>query len=136
MTNPLTRRDFLKLSSLLFPGYLLTRQADRQTWDEDSDAPNILIVVYDAFSADHMSLHGYPRETTPNISRLAEKAVVYHNHYAAGHWTYPGTASLLTGVHSWTHRGFTLDTELRPAFKQDNLFGYFSDYTTSVYTHN
>ena len=39
-------------------------------------------------------------------------------------------------MHSWAHRGFTLDTELRPAFKQDNLFGYFSDYTTSVYTHN
>ncbi len=117
MTKSLIQGDFLKLSSLLAPGYLLTWQADQQTREEDPESPNFLIVVYDTFSADQMSLHGYARETTPNISHLAEKAIVYHTHYAAGHWTYPGKANLLTGVYSWAHRGSTLDTELREVQK-------------------
>ena len=64
----------------------------------DSNHPNVLIVVFDAWSALNCSLYGYPRDTTPNIKRLAEKGTVYHNHYAAGTWTIPGTSSLLTGA--------------------------------------
>ena len=50
--------------------------------------PNVLIVVFDAWSALDCSLYGYPRDTTPNIKRLAEKATIYHNHYAAGYMDY------------------------------------------------
>jgi hypothetical protein len=103
---------------------------------DDPQKPNILIVIYDALTATQMSLHGYDRETTPNINRLAEKAIVYHQHYAGGHWTYPGTMSLLTGVLPWTHRGFIHGPRIASPFDIENIFTLFNDYHTMAYTHN
>jgi glucan phosphoethanolaminetransferase (alkaline phosphatase superfamily) len=37
-----------------------------------SPPPNVLLVVLDTVTARHTSLHGYPRETTPGLERLAE----------------------------------------------------------------
>jgi arylsulfatase A-like enzyme len=108
----------------------------RRTRLKDSKQPNILIIVFDAFTATHMSLYGYDRETTPYINSLAEKAIVYHQHYAGGHWTYPGTMSLLTGVLPWSHRGFTRGPYIAQPFGNQNLFAYFDDYNTMAYTHN
>ena len=83
-----------------------------------------------------MSLYGYERETTPHISRWADRAIVYHNHYAGGHWTYPSTISLLTGVHPWLHRGFNRGLKISPPYDQENLFTLFNDYYSTVYSHN
>jgi len=91
------RRDFLKLAGVLSlsavtPSFMKGMRAARQA---QSGKQNVLVVVFDAFSAYHLSLHGYQRETMPNLARLVERAVVYHNHYAGGSFTTPGTASLL-----------------------------------------
>jgi arylsulfatase A-like enzyme len=136
LSNPLSRREFLKLSSFYLSSSLLPSIINIQNLESESDLPNIFIVVYDAFTATQMSLYGYDRETTPNISQLAEKAFVYHNHYAGGHWTYPGTASLLTGVHPWLHRGFTRGSKIATPYDQENLFTFFDDYYSAAYTHN
>jgi arylsulfatase A-like enzyme len=135
MSQKFSRRDFLKLSSLYLSYPFLYKSFGPHRL-EDSDKPNILIVVYDAFSAEHMSLYGYDRETTPNINRLAKKAIVYHQHYAGGHWTYPGTTSLLTGVLPWSHRGFTRGTKIAQPFDTENIFSYFNEYYSLAYTHN
>ena len=55
-------------------------------------------------SARNLSVYGYPRPTTPNLERFAERATVYHSHIAGGNFTIPATASLLTGTYPWTHR--------------------------------
>ena len=91
------RRDFLKLAGML-PLGLAAPQLDRSLGLQ-SDKKNVIIIVFDAFSAYNISLYGYGRETTPNITRLAERATVYHNHYAGSNFTTPGTASLLTGTY-------------------------------------
>ena len=135
MSKKISRRDFLRLSSLSLSYPILTRALGISRLENLSE-PNILIVVYDAFSAEHMSLYGYERDTTPNINRLAEKAIVYHQHYAGGHWTFPGTTSLLTGVHPWSHKGFTRGAKIAPPYDQKNIFSYFEDYYSLAYTHN
>ncbi len=135
MSLNISRREFIKLSSF-YLAYSLLPVKVRSTELEDSERPNILIIVFDALTATHMSLYGYDRGTTPNISRLAERAIVYHQHYAGGHWTYPGTMSLLTGVLPWTHRGFSRWSQIAAPFDRENLFTYFDDYHTMVYTHN
>ena len=110
MRNQITRRDFLKLAGLLPLSYATPRLVDSlKKIDQSGIIQNVVIVVFDAFSAHNISLYGYRRETTPNIARWAERAVVYHNHYAGGNFTTPGTASLLTGTYPWTHRAFGLD---------------------------
>ncbi len=133
MTQTLTRRELLKLLSILPPAVYLPA---RTHLDPGKATPNFLILVFDAWSAMNTSLYGYPRATTPNLSRLAEKAIVYHNHYAGGHFTYPGTATLLTGVHPWSHRGYGVNEPPILAYKKSNLFTLFDSHNRLAYTHN
>ena len=135
MNSKLTRRDFLKLASTL-PPVLSLPPSVLQSAAEQNDAPNILVLVFDAWSAHNVSLYGYPRKTTPHLEKLAERAVVYHNHYAGGHFTIAGTASLLTGSLPWRHNIYHGDYELSPVFQEHNLFGLFPEYRRFAYSHN
>jgi arylsulfatase A-like enzyme len=139
MKQSLSRRDFLKLASLLPAGvatsHALTKLGTPQL-NPNSKQKNVLVIVFDALSAYHISLHGYQRETMPNLSKLAELAVVYHNHYAGGNFTTPGTASLLTGTLPWTHRAFQSNGTVSDAFVTRSIFNAFKDYYSVAYTHN
>ena len=138
MKNQITRRDFLKLPgccrSVLLPQVLWVRW---MLWGNVQTNPqNVLVIVFDAWSAYHVSLHGYPRDTMPNLARLADRAVVYHNHYAGGNYTTPGTASLLTGTHPWTHRAFQPGGRVPEALVAENIFSAFENYYRITYSHN
>lgn len=138
MQTRLSRRDFLKLAGLL-PFSVTAPRILRELHPAapvQAKARNVLVVVFDAFSAHHISLYGYPRETTPNLARLAERAIVYHNHSAGGNFTTPGTASLLTGVLPWTHRAFTLNTTVDASFTRKSIFRAFQDHYRIAYSHN
>ena len=138
MKSHISRRDFLKLAGLLpvsvaAPGFVhsLDSLASAQ-----QKAQNVIVVVFDAFSASNISVYGYQRETTPNLARLSERAIVYHNHYAGGNFTTPGTASLLTGVLPWTHRAFHNRETVQDAFVGKNIFAAFPGYHRLSYSHN
>ena len=102
----LYRRDFLKFVSIITAGAFLPRSLTLIKGDDTT--PNIIIILFDAMSARNMSLYGYPRETTPFISRFADRSTVYHNHYSGGNFTTPGTACMLTGMFQWKHRAFSI----------------------------
>jgi len=138
MTNHLSRRDFLKLAGLVSGSAALPQSLRVMPASQPAAAgkPNVLIVVFDAFSARNMSLYGYSRETTPNIYRLAERATVYHNHFAAGNFTTPGTASLLTGTLPWTHRAIQVSRPVIEAVRSQSIFHAFKDYYRLAYSHN
>lgn len=139
MNKGITRRDFLKLSGLLPVSIVaprLLKSLDTLSQVQNKP-PNVLVVVLDALSAFDIFLYGYQRDTTPNIARLAEQAVVYHNHYAGGNFTPTGTASLLTGTLPWTHRAFGLGNNLVKAnYAERNIFAAFQNYYRFAYTHN
>jgi len=97
---------------------------------------NVLVIVFDAFSAYHISLYGYGRETTPNLRRLAKRATVFHNHFSGGNFTTPGTASLLTGTLPWTHRAIRLGGTVKPGMENKSIFHAFDDYHRFSYSHN
>ncbi|MEK6221838.1 MAG: sulfatase-like hydrolase/transferase, partial [Chloroflexota bacterium] len=103
---------------------------------QDPNAKNILIMLFDALSAKNINLYGYPRETMPNLSKLAEKATVYHNHMAGGPFTTPATASLLTGTYPWSHRAIKLMGQVMPYYDDRNIFSLFDEYYRVGYTHN
>ncbi len=138
MKKDITRRDFLKLTGALpiylaAPRFFDSLDAFRQTQNKP---PNVIVFVCDAFSAFDISLYGYQRETTPNLARLAERAVVYHNHYSGGNFTTPGTASLLSGMLPWKHRQFVHYGEGSEIFIKDNIFRAFENYYRIAYSHN
>ena len=80
-----------------------------------TDGRNLLLVVVDALRADHMSLYGYPRATTPNLDRLAADSLVFTRAISQSSWTMPATASLLTGLYPPEH-GVTDGRSLSFAF--------------------
>jgi len=138
MGKALNKRDFLKLLAALPPSIYFSKPFQRpDLLLQNPDAKNVLIIVFDTLSAKNISLYGYPRETMPNLARIAEKGTVYHNHFAGGNWTVPGTASLLTGTYPWTHRAF--NDEYRTILEgreRNNIFHFFDQYYRIGYSHN
>jgi len=64
---------------------------------------NIVIIVIDTLRADHLSLYGYSKRTSPNIDGLAEESLVFDRAFAAGIPTVPAITTLLTGLHPFCH---------------------------------
>lgn len=138
MTNPVSRRDFLKLAAFTSLSLSIPPLAGKtgKFSSLQEGQPNVIIVVFDALSAYHMSLYGYSRETMPRLSRLAERAVVYYNHFAGGNFTVPGTASLLTGTYPWTHRAFRFSDGIAESVVPGNIFHAFDSHYRIAYSHN
>jgi arylsulfatase A-like enzyme len=59
--------------------------------------PNVLLVVLDVVGASHLDVYGYPRQTAPNLTRLASRGVVFDQAYSSAPWTLPSHAGLFTG---------------------------------------
>jgi choline-sulfatase len=149
MKSSISRRDFLKLTSgfLLSPIVSTIPGLDIRGNDplmraasggsEKPTLPNVIIILFDALSAMHMSTYGYPRDTSPNLARFADRAFVYHNHHSAGNFTTPSTASFLTGVYPWTHRAFSYGNRINEQLAPENIFSLLKMYYNQVaYTQN
>ena len=82
--------------------------------------PNVFVIVLDTVRADHLSLYGYERETTPELAHFFQSrknAVLYPRAYANGTWTVPSHGSLFTGQLPGTHGAhFSLTGEVRSGF--------------------
>jgi len=126
------RRDFLKLAGMAPLAHL----AQALGLPAAPDRKNVVIIVFDAFSASNISLYGYGRNTAPNIARLAERALVYHNHFAGSNFTTSGTASLLTGTLPWTNRALLFNGTIAKQLVRQNIFSVFKDYYKIAYSHN
>ena len=63
--------------------------------------------MLDTVGANHLSLHGYSRTTSPTLDELAERGVRFERMLATSSWSLPSHASMFTG--RWPH-------ELSPGF--------------------
>jgi arylsulfatase A-like enzyme len=72
--------------------------------DATSNTGRVLVwVSQDALRADHLSVYGYPRPTSPHAQALAERAVVFEQADASASWTLPSMATQFTGRHPSSH---------------------------------
>jgi arylsulfatase A-like enzyme len=60
--------------------------------------PNLILIGMDSLRADHMSLYGYPRLTTPHLDRFAAGGAAFENTFSPSIPTTPGYGSMLTGM--------------------------------------
>ncbi|MBM4144048.1 MAG: sulfatase [Lentisphaerae bacterium] len=60
--------------------------------------PNLILFGIDSLRADHMSLYGYPRLTTPHMDKFVAGGTAFANHFSPHIPTTPGYASMLTGM--------------------------------------
>jgi arylsulfatase A-like enzyme len=137
-SSAFSRRDILKLLACAPAALAAHSFLPSSILSDAPDAPNVIIFVLDAWSANHLSIFGYPRQTMPNMERFATKAHVFHNHYSAGTFTVPGTASLLSGMHPWTHRALHLGSGgVLPRERTHQLFNVLKNsHSTFGYSQN
>lgn len=102
----------LALVSLPFFGWntgsLPPSNADVPASTDSRPRPHILLVTIDALSAQHMSLYGASRETTPNLDAFARTATTFDDAYANANFTTAGVSSIVTATRPWTHRAMQL----------------------------
>ncbi len=136
MDNSTKRRNFLKSISIMSAAVVSEPLANRLPGIKAS-TPHVIILILDAWSARNVGLYGYARDTMPNLTKFAEKAIVYKNHYSNANYTIPGTSSLLTGTHPWTHRAFNLGSLVKPELTDKQIFEFMSgSYQTLGYAQN
>ncbi len=58
---------------------------------------NVLLLVLDTVRAGSLSLYGYERATSPNLSRFAARGVRFDRAFATAPWTAPSHAGMFTG---------------------------------------
>lgn len=69
----------------------------------DKPPPSVLLITLDTTRADRLGCYGYDKQTSPNVDRFADRAILYEFAYAASSWTLPSHASLFTGLLAREH---------------------------------
>lgn len=80
-----------------------TSAAAQQTEGPASPDTNVILISIDTLRADHMSLYGYDRDTTPHLEEFAKEAVVFDEFVNNGGGTLPSHMSMMTSLHPQTH---------------------------------
>lgn len=119
--NAMNRRDFLKMFTLA-TGSLVVSPLLSGIAQATTTGGHIIIIVFDAWSANNVQIYGYPRDTMPNLEKFSEKAIVYHRNYSAGNFTIPGTASIFSGLYPWSHRAFAIGGVMSREHSQHTIF--------------
>ncbi len=83
---------------------LRERQATRALPSAPDSSPNVILLVMDTQRADHLSLYGYSRPTSPNLERMAASSWIFENAMSNSSWTLPSHATMMTGRQLHEHR--------------------------------
>jgi len=71
-------------------------------------APLVIVYLVDTLRADHTTPYGYARDTTPELKRFAQDAVVFETAITAASWTKPSVGSVFTSQLPGKHRAIQL----------------------------
>ena len=82
---------------------------------------NFVLVTFDAFSAEDISLYGYKLPTTPNIDAFARKGTVFTNFFSGSTYTTPSIGVILTGVYPSENYIYGLSGQVPAANAEKNL---------------
>ena len=64
---------------------------------------NVLLIGVDTLRADHLSVFGYERPTTPNLAALADQGVRFSQTRSQAPWTLPSFSSIMTSLYPSAH---------------------------------
>lgn len=106
--KPRLSRFALPLAALFVTALPATAEAAEATGDTDL----IVLILFDALRADHVSGYGYERPTTPHLDKMIAEGTHYTRAYVNAPWTRPSTASFLTGVNASVHKTETYTSKL------------------------
>lgn len=79
-------------------GRLRLERTETRSWQRPTARrPNLVLIVQDTQRADRLGCYGYERDTSPALDALAARGLLFEEAHATSSWTWPATASILTG---------------------------------------
>jgi arylsulfatase A-like enzyme len=75
---------------------------------------NVVLVIWDALRADHLSCYGYPLKTSPNLDKLASQGILFEQAIAASSHTVESIPSLLSSTLPTSHQMNDITSYLPP----------------------
>jgi hypothetical protein len=69
--------------------------------------PDVILITVDALRADHLSLYGYRKLTSPILDEFAGHAAVFTSAITQAPYTKAAIASLMTGLYPTSHQAVT-----------------------------
>jgi arylsulfatase A-like enzyme len=101
---------FLSVATVLAFGSVpfLNHRIDNARREVKFNAPvsgltNIILVTLDTVNAQHLSVYGYSRQTTPILKKLSSEATLYTNAFSTEDMTLASHASIFTGLYPREH---------------------------------
>jgi arylsulfatase A-like enzyme len=77
---------------------------NHQSESAKKETPQRVILIWtDTLRKDHLQTYGYPRETSPNISKLANEGVKFTDAIAQATWTKVATPAMMTSLYPTTN---------------------------------
>lgn len=70
----------------------------RITTEKQSPRKDVILISLDTVRADHTSVFGYSKPTTPNLERLARTSAAFTRAQSTAPWTLPSHTSILSGL--------------------------------------
>ncbi len=86
--------------------------------------PNIIYILADDLGYGDLSCYGQVKFETPNIDNLAEKGMLFTQHYSGSTVCAPSRSTLMTGLHSG-HTPIRGNKELKDAEGQNPIPGHY-----------
>ncbi len=76
--------------------------------NDDARPQGVILFLGDTLRRHHLDAYGYPRETAPQLTRLAREGAIFLDPIAQGSWTKVSTPSIFTGLYQSSHgvKGF------------------------------
>jgi arylsulfatase A-like enzyme len=80
-----------------------TAESNAKGTPRHSTRPNVVLVTMDTVRADHLSVYGYRRDTTPNLRKFAAEATVYSQAVSTSDMTLASHASMFSSLYPSQH---------------------------------
>ncbi|RLE41833.1 hypothetical protein DRJ48_04785 [Candidatus Woesearchaeota archaeon] len=102
-------RKLLLLVVLLLVSSCYSTHSESTLMDYKCPDCNLILISIDTLRADHLGCYGYPRNTSPNIDKLAAKSLLFENFYSVAPWTLPSHASMFTSLYPSQHGAHSIN---------------------------
>jgi glucan phosphoethanolaminetransferase (alkaline phosphatase superfamily) len=93
----LTSVLLLSLSNLASPREIKGSPLSSLTTEGPENYPHILLITSDGVNANHMSIYGYERDTTPRMNHIVDSALFAENAFTNSNKTTGSVTSIYTG---------------------------------------
>lgn len=97
---------------------------------------HVILISADSLRADALSCYNARGAATPHIDRLASESALFRHAYSSASWTLPATTSLLTGLPSFGHQVFWMETRLPDEIPTIADLMASAGYATAAVTEN